>query len=55
MESEGDDYDEEEKSDFIYVFPDKKFNKKMKAAPLKEIPTDLPLRDETTHRALIEK
>jgi hypothetical protein len=55
MESEGDDYDEEEKSDFIYVFPDKKSYKKKKIAPIKEAPTDLPLRDETTHRALIEK
>ena len=55
MESEGDDYDEEEKSDFIYVFPDKKSNKKKKVAPLMETPRDLPLRDETTQRALIEK
>ena len=56
MESEGDDYDEEEKSDFIYVFPDKKSSKKKKAvAPLKETPRDLPLRYEATHRALIEK
>lgn len=55
MESEGDDYDEEEKGDFIYVFPDKKSYKKKKVAPLLETPRDLPLRDEATHIALIEK
>ena len=55
MQSDGEDYDEEESSDFIFVLPDKKSSKKKKVAALKEIPRDHPLRDEASHRVLIEK
>ena len=55
MESDGEDYDMEEQSDFIYVFPDKKSYKKKKVVPLRETSREIPLRDETSHRALIEK
>ena len=55
MESEGEDYDEEEKSDFIYVFPHKISNKKKKHSPLKQLPKDLPLRDDLSLRALTQK